>query len=142
MRVVVSINQTNMDKKIILVVEDDDSLREALNKKLLSEGFVVFEAKNGEEGLEISLREHPDLILADILMPRMDGLEMLKKIQEDEWGKTVRFIILTNINDAEEISKAMNLVPMNNKESFEYFVKSDIQIADVVDKVKQKLGLL
>lgn len=129
------------DKKIVLVTEDEESIRGALREKLSLEGFTVFEAENGEEGLEIALREHPDLILTDILMPKMDGLTMINKLREDEWGKHVGFIILTNVNEVNEISKAMKLAEINNHESFEYFIKSDIRLEDVVDKVKKKLGL-
>jgi DNA-binding response OmpR family regulator len=128
-------------KKIILITEDDSSLRGALHQKLVSEGFDVFEAKNGSEGLEIALREHPDLILIDILMPKMNGLDMLKKLCEDEWGKNVHFIILTNISGTEEISEAMKLAQVNKHESFEYFVKSNIKIEEVIEKIKQKLGV-
>lgn len=127
------------DKKIVLITEDEVSLRGALHQKLSSEGFTVFEAKNGEEGLEISLREHPDLILADILMPRMDGLTMIKKIREDEWGKHAHFIILTNVNEVDAISKAMKLAEVNDHESFEYFIKTDTKLADIVDKIKEKI---
>lgn len=129
------------NKKIILITEDDSSLRSALMQKLLLEGFDVLEAKNGEEGLEISLREHPDLLLVDILMPKMDGLAMLKALREDEWGKNAHFIILTNINDVDQISEAMKLAQVDKHESFEYFIKSNIKIEEVVEKIKAKLGL-
>lgn len=131
-----------MNKKIILITEDDSSLRGALHEKLIGEGFNVFEAKNGEEGLEIALREHPDLMLVDILMPKMDGLDMLKKLQEDEWGKTANFIILTNITGTSEISEAMKLAQVNKHESFEYYIKSDVEINDLVLNIKKKLGIL
>jgi CheY-like chemotaxis protein len=127
------------NKKVILVTEDESSLRDALREKLTDEGFTVLEAKNGEEGLEIALREHPDLILVDILMPRMDGLTMLKKIREDEWGKSARFMILTNVNEVDEISTAMKLAQVNEHESFEYFIKTDVKIADIVEKIKRKI---
>lgn len=129
------------NKKTILITEDDNSLRGALQQKLVNEGFEVFAAKNGEEGLEIALKEHPDLILADILMPKMDGLAMLKTLREDEWGKDARFIILTNMNDVNEISEAIGLAQVNKYESFEYFIKSNIKIEEVIEKIKEKLGL-
>jgi CheY-like chemotaxis protein len=129
------------ESKIVLITEDETSLREALHEKLVNEGLIVFDAKNGEEGLEIALREHPDLILADILMPKMDGITMLKRIREDEWGRAVKFIILTNVTDIDEISTAVKLAEINNHESFEYLIKADIKMADVVDKVKGKLDM-
>ena len=129
------------NKKIILVTEDETSLRNALYEKLTEEGFTVLEAKNGEEGLEISLREHPDLILADILMPRMDGLTMIKKLREDEWGKHAHFMILTNVNEVDEISTAMKLAQISEGESFEYFIKTDVKIANIVESIKKKLNV-
>ena len=70
----------------------------------------------------------------------MDGLTMIKKLREDEWGKHARFIILTNVNEVDEISTAMKLAQVNEHESFEYFIKTDIKIADVVEKIKRKLA--
>ena len=71
-------------QKIILVVEDEKPMARALELKLYHEDFEVLEVENGEKGLEIALREHPDLILLDIIMPGMDGTTMLKKLREDE----------------------------------------------------------
>ncbi len=123
------------DKKVILIVEDDTPLRNALREKLSDAGFAVLEAKNGEEGVSLSLSGHPDLILLDILMPKMDGVEMLKTVRKDEWGKNAPVIILTNLSDTGEVAHA---VP---DEKLDYFIKSDIKIEDVVVKVKEKLGL-
>lgn len=127
---------TKTNKKI-LIVEDELSLRNALSDKLLREGFEIVEAKNGEEGLEVALREHPDLILIDIIMPVMDGMTMLKKLRdEDEWGKTVPVIILTNLtSDNEE-----RLRDITNAEPSYYLVKSDWKIEDVVAKIRERLG--
>jgi len=121
-------------KKIILVVEDEDPLQLVLKDVLTVEGYQVVPAVNGEEGLEIALREHPDLILLDILMPKMDGLEMLKKLREDEWGKKAPVIVLTNLSDNEDIAKAVE------EDVFEYFVKTDIRIDEVIQRIREKIG--
>lgn len=121
-------------KKIILVVEDEEPLRMVLRDVLTVEGYGVFEAKNGIEGLEMALREHPDLILLDILMPKMDGLEMLKKLREDEWGRKAPVIVLTNLSDNEDIAKAVE------EDVFEYFVKTDIKINEVIARIREKVG--
>ena len=84
-----------MNKKI-LVVEDEELQRLALAKGLLKAGFNVIEATDGSEGLTIAFREHPDLILTDLHMPKMDGSQMIHSLREDEWGKIVPIIILTN----------------------------------------------
>jgi len=123
------------DKKAILIIEDEMSLLEALKIKFTKEGFGILEAKNGVEGLEVAKKEHPDLILLDIIMPKMDGLTMLSRLREDKWGKDVPVILLTNLNDSEKISEA-------SKEGvYDFLVKSDWHIDDVVKKVKETLGM-
>ncbi len=121
-------------KKIILVVEDEEPLQLVLKDVLAVEGYLVLAAKNGIEGLEVALREHPDLILLDILMPKMDGLEMLKKLREDEWGHKVPVIVLTNLSDNEDIAKAVE------EDVFEYLVKTDIKINEVITRIREKIG--
>jgi len=128
------------DKKKILVIEeieDDASLRDALRDKLIHEGFSVLAEKNGEEGLATALREHPNLILLDILMPGMDGITMMKKLrQADEWGKNVPVILLTNLSpDDEKINKVItDLTPTY------YLVKSDWSINNLVEKIRESLS--
>lgn len=117
-----------------MIVEDELSLRNALRDKLSREDFAVLEAKNGEERLEVALREYPDLILLDIIMPVMDGMTMLKKLRETVWGKTAKVVILTNLTDTEKISEAIA------QGSFDYLVKSDWKIEDVVTKARERLG--
>lgn len=119
--------------KIILIAEDEEPLRRVLKDILGVEGYEVIEAVNGEEGLYMVLKEHPDLVLLDIVMPKMDGLTMLKKLRADEWGKTAPVIILTNLSDNEEVIKTAEY------EGIECFVKTDIKINDVIEKIKEKL---
>lgn len=121
-------------KKIILVVEDEEPMQLVLRDVLKVEGYNVLEAKNGIEGLELALKEHPDLILLDILMPKMDGLEMLKRLREDKWGLNVPVIVLTNLSDNEDIAKAVE------EDVFEYFVKTDIRIDEVIQRIRDKIG--
>ena len=121
----------------VLIVEDEQSLRQTLVDKLTREGFDVLEAKNGEEGLERALKKHPDLILLDIIMPVMDGMTMMKKMREDKWGRKVPIILLTNLSatDAEIIKRVIEDEPSY------YLLKSDWKIKDVVNKVKETLAL-
>ena len=132
-------NESENDKKlpVIEVVEDDASLRNVLRDKLNNEGFNVLEAKNGGEGLAVALREQPDLILLDILMPDMDGMTMMKKLrQENEWGKKVPIIILTNLSaDDEKINQAI----AENEPAY-YLVKSNYTISDLIEKIKERLS--
>ena len=120
----------------ILIVEDEAPLRNAVTDILSFEGFTVFQAKNGQEGLDLALKEHPDLILLDLMMPIMDGLTMLEKLRQDaEFGKTAAVILLTNINDPEKVAMA------TEAGSYDFLVKSDWNIEDVVKKIKGRLGI-
>jgi len=117
------------NKKKVLVVDDDDNLRLVLVDKLNISGFDAEGASNGKEGLEKALKLHPDVILLDILMPVMDGWETLGRIREDEWGKKVKIIMLTVVEDAEAIAKAVE------DGSFTYLLKTDQSMDDIVEKV-------
>lgn len=121
--------------KVILIVEDEAPIQTALGDNLEAEGFEVIKAKNGVEGLERALKEHPDLILLDIMMPQMNGLTMLKKLRTDEWGENAQVIILTNFGDNEKIAEALN------EDVSEYLVKSDIKIEELVARIKEKLNV-
>ena len=120
-------------QKTILIVEDEKSLASALEIKLGLIGFRVLIASDGEECMQIALREHPDLVLMDIVMPKMDGLTAIKKLREDEWGKTVPIIILTNSSNPQDMSE----VTKNSVNA--YLVKSDWKLEDVVEKVRKTL---
>ena len=115
----------------ILITEDEESMLRALTDTFKSAKFDVFGAEDGEKGLEVAFREHPDVILIDILMPKMDGVTMLKKIREDEWGKNVPAIILTNLSDMEKIAEAVEDRVCN------YLVKTEWSLEDIVKKVKK-----
>ncbi|MFA5831421.1 MAG: response regulator [Candidatus Paceibacterota bacterium] len=127
-----------MENKTVLVVEiveDDASLESVLADKLHNEGFSVLEAKNGKEGLEMALQKHPNLILLDMKMPIMSGVEMLKTLRSDEWGKKVPVIVLSNLSDNETIAEAID------RNTFEYFTKADIKLKEVIEKIKEKLEI-
>jgi CheY-like chemotaxis protein len=122
--------------KKILIVEDEAPLRNAIADILTFEGFTVFQAKNGQEGLDTSLAQHPDLILLDLMMPVMDGLTMLEKLRQDqEYGKNALVILLTNINDPDKVAQA------TEAGTFDFLVKSDWNIEDVVKKIKTRLNI-
>jgi len=121
--------------KTILIIEDERPLLTALSSKLSHEGFSILQASDGETGLSMALEKHPDLILLDIVMPKMDGLTMLDMLRRDDWGKTVPIIVLTNLSDAARFEESMR------KNVFDYLIKTDWKIEDVVIKVKEKLQL-
>ncbi len=92
--------------KQILIIEDDQILREMYKDKMEGSGFSVRTAVDGEEGLAMALQNHPDLILLDVLMPKLDGIKVMESLREDAWGKNTPIIILTNLNvDGELLNK-------------------------------------
>lgn len=122
-------------KKKILIVEDDKSLRHALEETVSREGFITMVAKDGEEGLESALKNHPDLILLDIIMPKINGVKMLQSLRDDAWGKAVPVLLLTNDTDPEHMRETLK------DNATDYLIKSDWEIEDVVKKVKTTLRL-
>lgn len=122
-----------MQKKI-LIVEDEALLLDALRDKLTREGFEIKQSKNGQEGLTMAFEQHPDLILLDIMMPEMGGMEMLKELRESQWGKTAKVILLTNVSDFEKVKEGLDL------KVTDYLVKSNWDIDALVKKIREKLG--
>ena len=121
------------NNKKVLVIEDEVPLLKALVDKLAREGFNVLEAMDGAEGLKIALRERPDVILLDLIIPKVGGLDVLKKLRgEDEWGKRVPIIILTNLGLDDLL-----LREISKNEPSHYLVKNDWHINEVIEKVKE-----
>lgn len=118
----------------ILIVEDEKPLLHALEDKLILEGFEVILAGNGQEGLNLALSKKPDLILLDIVMPIMDGMEMLGRLRSDSWGAEVPVILLTNLSEGEKVKAALK------SGVHDYLVKSDWKLEDVVAKIRGKLS--
>jgi DNA-binding response OmpR family regulator len=121
-------------KKKILIVDDEKVLLELLVSKMKQNGFVAIGARDGDEGLQTALAERPDLILLDIVMPKMDGITVLKKLRQDKWGKNVPVIVLSNLNTAEAVEKSLE------NGAYDYLVKVDYSLDDLAAIVKKKLG--
>lgn len=119
-----------MEKKI-LIIEDEGDIREAMAEAVKDAGFVVSTAPNGSVGLQTALDEHPDLILLDIIMPIMGGHEMLKKLREDSWGKDAKVLMLTSMDDVQNIASAHELGIAD------YLVKAHSSLDYIVNKIKQ-----
>jgi len=126
-----------MQSKKILIVEDEAPLLRALVDKFTLEGFETIAAEDGKSGITIALKEHPDIILLDLLLPKMDGVTVMKKIREDAWGKHVPIIVLTNVSGDDKIMREV----LKNEPAY-YLIKTDWRLLDsVVEKVKERLGL-
>lgn len=125
----------DIDQKMkILVVDDESSLRNVLKDKISNAGYIALSANNGEEGLKIGIKEKPDLILLDVIMPKVDGIKMLKKLREDEWGEHVKVLLLSNDDDPEHIRETLK------DNATDYLIKSDWELEDIVKKIKETLG--
>ena len=125
----------NSLNKRILVVEDEPSMLAVIKDKLETEGFTVLTAHDGIEGLEVAMKEHPDLILLDILMPRMDGITALKKLREDKWGATAQVIVLSNLSSDQAVADSIK------NGVYDYLIKTDWHLNDLVKIIKKKLKL-
>ena len=120
--------------KKILIIEDDKLLSNLLEKKLKKEGYKVSVAFQGDTGLAKIKEVMPDLILLDIVMPKMDGFEVMEKIKEDEELKDIPIIIVSNSGQPVEISRAERLGAKD------WLVKAEFDPQEVVDKVKKQIG--
>jgi len=117
--------------KKIVVIEDDEILLKAINIELLSSGFEVFSATNGEAGLELIKSKKPDLIILDLVMPKMDGFEVLKLLQNDKELDKIPVIVLSNLSQKDEVDKAMALG------ANDFFEKATTNLGNLSDKIKQ-----
>lgn len=120
-------------KKTILVVEDDELISEAVQEGLKAAGFGILSAKNGEEGLKKALKNHPDSIVLDLMMPVKNGHEMLAELRQDKWGAKVPVTVLTNATDNVDIFRATQQPHTN------YAIKSSMGIKEIVNLVKSRV---
>ena len=121
------------EKKKILAVDDDPSILQIVTDKLTVEGFDVIQAPNGQEGLRLAEAEKPDLILLDLLMPIMGGLEVMKHLRESgEWGKKVPIIVITNVDPDENTVRAVA-----KAQPYYFFSKGIFSLEELVVKVKE-----
>src|SRR5476649_2437900 len=117
--------------KKILIIEDDVSYLRLLRDQLTKKNYHVIEAKDGKEGLALAKEQHPNLILLDIKMPIMNGMDMLEELRKCPYGKTALVIILTNIEPTDRIlQKVLKDLPTY------YLIKSDIRLAELLTKIK------
>lgn len=120
----------------ILVVEDEAAMNKALSDKFKLEGLQVCNAFDGQEALEVGEKNKPDIIMLDIMMPKLDGMEAMKKIRETSWGKEAEIIMLTNVSDPMSVAEAAKY------NVFDFLVKTDWKLGDIADLVKKKVEKL
>lgn len=122
----------NMKKKIALV-EDDKILSDILSDGLKEAGFEVLRAFDGEEGLKLVEKEKPDLVLLNILMPKMDGLTVARRLKSNAQTMDIPIIILTVLEKGEPVAKTLE------SGVCDYLVKSKFKVEEIVAKVKEKI---
>ncbi|OHA00794.1 MAG: hypothetical protein A3C07_01985 [Candidatus Sungbacteria bacterium RIFCSPHIGHO2_02_FULL_47_11] len=119
------------NKKKIALLDDDEILARLTVGELTKAGFTVMHASDGEAGWKLIQAELPELVLLDIVMPKLDGIGVLKKIKEDEKTKNIPVVMLTNLDDTQKVAEAMQLGARS------YLVKTDWKISDVIKKVEE-----
>ena len=118
--------------KKILIIEDEKVLLGLLQKKLTQEGYQVSIAEDGQKGMEMVRQDKPDLILLDIVMPKMGGFEVMEELNKDEELKDIPIIIISNSGQPVELDRAKELGIRD------WLIKTDFDPQEVIDKVKKQ----
>ena len=116
--------------KTILVIEDDKFLRELITRKLLDEAYEVSEAIDGEEGIKKIKEGKPDLILLDLILPGIDGFEVLSKMKEDPALASIPVIILSNLGQKDDVEKGLKMG------AIDYLIKAHFTPGEIIEKIK------
>jgi DNA-binding response OmpR family regulator len=119
--------------KTILFIEDEAALQKTFEEILRQEGYEMISALDGEAGLRLAKDKKPDLILLDLILPKLHGLEVLKELKENETTKDIPIIILTNLEEIGEVEKALQMGATT------YLVKAHYSLEEVVEKIKKAL---
>ena len=119
--------------KTILIIEDDKFLRELIVRKLKDEKYQIVEASDGEEGLEKVKKNPPDLVLLDLILPGIDGFEVLSRIKEEHALSSIPVIILSNLGQREEVERGLKLGAVD------YLIKAHFTPREIIDKIKAVL---
>ncbi|MBU4347368.1 response regulator [Patescibacteria group bacterium] len=122
------------NKKKILLVEDDSFLISMYTIKFELENFEVVAAEDGEKGLSLAAEEKPDIILLDILLPKMNGFEVLKELKNNKETNQIPVILLTNLSQKNEIEQGLALGAQD------YLIKAHFMPSEVMDKIKKVLN--
>jgi CheY-like chemotaxis protein len=118
----------------ILIVEDEEIMMNLLQKKLSEEEYKIETAKNGEDALIQMKRNKPDLVLLDIIMPKVGGFEVMEQMSQDPELSDIPVIIVSNSGQPVELSRAKKLGAKD------WLIKTDFEPKEVIDKVKKQLG--
>ena len=120
--------------KTILFIEDESALQKTFGEILSQEGYEMTSALDGEIGLRLAKDKKPDLILLDLVLPKIHGFEVLKQLKTDKETKDIPVIVLTNLEGIGDVDKALGLGATT------YLVKAQYGLEEVVEKIKKALG--
>jgi len=118
----------------VLLIEDDPFLLSMYTTKFETEEFGVYTAEDGEQGLEMAAQHKPDIILLDILMPNMNGFDVLERLKADKATSNIPVILLTNLNQKDEIEKGLRLG------ADDYLIKAHFMPTEVIEKIRKIIG--
>ncbi len=124
----------NLNMTKIAIIEDDAAISQMYRIKFESEGYSVETAENGRLGLELIAKMKPDIILLDLMMPEMNGDEMLVKLRQEPWGKDIKVVILTNMGESEAPATIHELGVLA------FIVKANMTPRQVAELVKEQLA--
>lgn len=119
--------------KTIVIIEDEPQLQYELTAELVKQGFVVKNAYDGEAGLELVVRAKPDIVVLDLILPKMDGFKVLREVKRREETKRIPVIVLSNLENSENIELAIRLG------AHSYLVKPNYNMAQIVEKIETAL---
>jgi DNA-binding response OmpR family regulator len=117
----------------ILIVEDDKFLRELISQKLIKEQFEISSAIDGEEGIKKIKEEKPKMVLLDLILPGIDGFEVLTKMKEDPSVSSIPVIILSNLGQKEDIERGLKLG------AADYLIKAHFTPGEIIEKIRMIL---
>ena len=120
--------------KKILFIEDESALQKTFGDVLRQEGYETISALDGEVGLRLAKDKKPDLILLDLVLPKMHGFEVLKELKSAPETKDIPIVVLTNLEGVADVDKAIELGATT------YLVKAQYSLEEVVEKIKKALG--
>lgn len=117
----------------ILIIEDDKFLRELITQKLVKEDFEISEAVDGEEGIKKIKEEKPDLVLLDLILPGIDGFEVLSRMKKELTSASIPVIILSNLGQKDDVEKGLKMG------AIDYLIKAHFTPGEIIDKIKAAL---
>jgi DNA-binding response OmpR family regulator len=119
--------------KTILFIEDESVLQKTFREIIAQEGYQMISALDGETGLRVAKEKKPDLILLDLILPKIHGFDVLKKLKEENETRDIPVIVLTNLEGLEDVEKALKLGATT------YLVKANYSLEEILEKIKKAL---